>query len=297
MSVSASHVEAPPSDPPKAPAQAVDDVPELVIRPKRGWIGVDWAELARYRELLYFLIWRDVKVKYKQAILGIAWAIFVPVLSTVIYTVIGKFMNFQSRVESGAPYAIWMYAGLIPWLYLQAAITNGGMSLVNQQALMSKIYLPRLFVPASACGSALVDMLLSFGVFGVLIAFYGFVPSWQVIYLPLLLALMVIMGVGLAMLLSALTMMYRDLRFLIPFFTQIGVWLTAVVFPSTIFGSKEPWLALNPLAGIISGFRSAIVGEPWKPAQLVTAIIGTFLIFLIGLFYFRRVERRFADIA
>jgi lipopolysaccharide transport system permease protein len=311
MSVSASHVEAAAASAPAKPAPAEEQI-ELVIKPRRGWTGVDWRELIRYRELFYFLVWRDVKVKYKQAILGIAWAVFVPVISTLIYSVIGWFMGFDKRIVSGVPYPIWMYAGLIPWIFLQASISAGGMSLVSQQALMSKIYLPRLFIPASSCGSALVDMLLSFAVFALMLVVYQHVPSWQIVYLPLLMLLMFVMGMGLAFLLSAATVMYRDLRFLIPFLTQIGIWLTAVAYPSTIFDRSkdyftnqpipggtnyEPWLALNPLAGIVSGFRSAIVGEPWKPPQLISAVIGAVLIFFIGLFYFRRVERRFADIA
>jgi lipopolysaccharide transport system permease protein len=286
-----------PADPASRPTRIAADAPELLIAPRRGWIGVDWGELVRYRELLFFLVWRDVKVKYKQAILGVAWAIFVPVLSMLIYTVVGNFAGFNARVGTGVPYAIYIYSGLLPWVFLQQSISNGGMSLVNQQALMSKIYLPRLFIPASTIGSAIVDMLLSAVVFAALLSWYGFTPSWQIVFLVPLILLQVIAGLGLAFLLSAATVMYRDLRFLLPFIAQVGIWLTAVVFPQAILERYADWLALNPLAGIVSGWRSAILGTEWRWLQLASSIVFCPAIFVIGLFYFRRVERRFADIA
>jgi lipopolysaccharide transport system permease protein len=293
--------------PPLPPGGAADLDPapagastEIVIQPKKGWIGVDWGELVSHRELLYFLIWRDLKVKYKQAVLGAAWAIFVPVLSMVIYTVIGNFAGFNKAV-GGAPYAVYIYAGLIPWIFLATAIQNGGMALINQQALMSKIYMPRLFIPMATVGSALVDMLLSGVVFALVCVYYGFsagfVPSWQIVFLPLLILLQVIAGLGIAFLLSAATVMYRDLRFLIPFLIQVGVWLSAVVFPPTIMGKHANLLAINPLAGIISGWRACILGTEWYPLQILSSTVMCTALLVLGLFYFKRVERRFADIA
>lgn len=297
MSLPATPTDTVPDAPARASRRISDDAPELVIQPRRGFIGVDWAELLRFRELLYFLVWRDVKVKYKQAVLGVAWAIFVPVLSMVIYTVVGHFAGFAQRVGDGVPYAVYIYSGILPWVFLQSSISNGGMSLVNQQALMSKIYLPRLFIPSATIGGSLVDMALSILVFCCILAFYGYVPSWQIVFLPLLIALQVIAGLGLALLLSAATVMYRDLRFLLPFISQVGIWLTAVVFPQEILERYANWLALNPLAGIVSGWRSAVLGLEWRWLQLASSAIICPLILLIGLYYFKRVERRFADIA
>ncbi|MBC7784656.1 MAG: ABC transporter permease [Burkholderiales bacterium] len=288
------------------PAAPETGATETVIRPKKGWIGVDWRELVSHRELLYFLTWRDVKVKYKQAMFGSAWAIVVPLASVMIYTIVGHFAGFSSRTEGTTPYAVYIYAGLLPWLFLQTAINGGGMALVNNQSLLSKIYMPRIFIPSSMIGSAIVDFAMSSIVFAAMLAFYtfktagtdhAFVPSWQSVFVLPLFVLLVIAALGTAYLLSALTIMFRDLRFIIPFITQLGVWLTAVVYPQRIFGEYRQWLALNPFAGIVQGFRSAILGEPWQMMQLYSSIVLSILLFVLGLFYFKRVERRFADIA
>ena len=290
-----------PAPPPPPAGEVSDGLVETVIEPHKGWIGVDWGELLDYRELLYFLVWRDVKVKYKQAILGAAWAVFVPLISMTIYTVVGRAAKLDGSIVGDPPYALYIYAGLLPWLFLQKSITDGGMSLVTQQNLMSKIYMPRLYLPAAACGSAMVDMCISFGILSAVGLFYfftaGWVPSWQIVFLPPLLLLTWVAALGLALLMSAATVLYRDLRFLIPFISQFGLWLSAVVYPPEVFGKKEVWLALNPLAGIITGYRSAILGQPWKPLMLASSVLMCSLLLGFGLFYFKRVERRFADIA
>ncbi len=284
---------------PPLPAPAERELETLVIEPRKGYRGIDWQEMWRYRELLYFLVWRDVKVKYKMAVLGFAWALAVPVLQTLVYGVFGRFAGLSDEVQ--APYFLYMLAGLLPWIYLQRSISDGGLSLVNQQALMSKIYLPRLFIPATSAGGGLVDMAISFAVFLALAGWYvargEFVPSWQALAVIPLLVLTVIAAVGTAFLLSALTVLYRDLRFLIPFITQFGLWLSGVPFPPSIFGRWQSLMALNPYAGIVSGWRSALVGEPWRPQLLVGSLILCPLLLLVGVWYFRRVERRFADIA
>src|SRR5262249_8641867 len=206
------------------------------VKAGTGWVGRGWGEVWGHRELLLFLIWRDVKVKYKQAILGFAWAILVPVLQVVVFTMIGKFAGFTSRIEAGIPYSLWVFAGLVPWMFLQSGITNGGLSLVNQQNLLSKIYLPRLFIPTSTCGRALIDMTLSSTVFAALMLINRFAPTREIVYLPLLLLLAIICSLGMSYLLSALTINYRDVRFLIPFLAQILMWLSAVMIPDKIFG-------------------------------------------------------------
>ena len=299
-----------------APARPAVGAPpsgaETVIKPKEGWIGVDWAELVSHRELLAFLIWRDVKVKYKQAIFGSAWAIVVPLVQVLIYSGIGTLAGFAGRTNGQAPYTVWMYAGLLPWLFISAAISTGGMSLITNQSLLSKIYMPRLFIPAAMIGSAFVDMLMSALVFCGTMAFFAlkshfhWLPNWHIVLIPLLTILLVATALGTAFLLSALTVMFRDLRFIIPFITQLGIWLTAVAFPQTIFIFKHAdgtvsdyrnWLALNPFAGIIQAFRWAITGEPLQWVQLSSSIAFGIVLFIFGVFYFKRVERRFADIA
>ena len=285
---------------------------ETIIRPKRGFIGVDWAELIKHRELLYFLVWRDVKIKYKQAIFGPVWAIVVPLVQVIIYTLIGILMGLSSRVQGNVPYTVYIYAALLPWLFINTAISGGGMSLVSNQALLSKIYMPRLFIPTAVIGSAIVDMLLSMIVFFGLIGFFvakthgHFMPSWHVVFLPALFLLLVVSALGITYLLSALTVMFRDLKFIIPFITQLGIWLTAVNYPQAFFIFKHadgtvtdyrPWLMLNPFAGIIQSFRWAIVGEELQTSQLMASIAWAIVLLVGGLMYFKRVERRFADIA
>lgn len=322
------------SNPPTVRPQPVDNpslttepvYEETVIRPKAGWIGIDWHELVTHRELLYFLVWRDVKVKYKQAIFGPIWAIVVPLVSVIIYSIVGQFAGFANRTQGGVPYPVYVYAGLLPWLFLNTGITSGGMSLVTNQTLLSKIYLPRLFIPTATIGTAIVDMVMSGIVFFGMVLLYmakthgNFHPPAQIVFLPLLFIPMLISALGTAYFLSALTVMFRDLRFIIPFITQLGIWLTAVVYPQRIFTVEakdavtgqtlldaaghavllhdyRSWLVLNPFAGIVQSFRWAIVGEPLRTEQLIASCVWSVVLLVGGLFYFKRVERRFADIA
>jgi lipopolysaccharide transport system permease protein len=195
------------------------------------------------------------------------------------------------------PYAVFVYAGMLPWLFFQASINAGGMSLVSQQNLLAKIYLPRLFMPTATIGSALIDMSLSAIVFCGMMVFYRFIPSAHIwLVLPLML-IMIVGGLGFAFLLSALTINFRDMRFLIPFLSQILMWLSGAMYPPRIFGDHESWLAINPIYGVIAAFRSAILGDPWKLSALGIASTEIAVVFVFGLFYFKRVERRFADIA
>jgi lipopolysaccharide transport system permease protein len=274
---------------------------EFVIEPSRGWIRIEFKELWRQRELLYFLIWRDVKVRYKQTVLGMAWAILVPVLSMIVFTVIfGKFAGFQKLLpaELAGAYPVYTYAGLLPWLFFSNAITQGGLSLVNQQHLLTKIYFPRLFVPTANVGGMLVDCLLSFFVFVGLMLWYGLVPHVSMLLLPLLFVETLLASLGIAYLLSALTVSYRDFRFVIPFMVQAWQFLSPVVYPSSIIPERYRVLfALNPMAGIIDGFRSATLGVPASWSVIGVSCLSTALLFVFGAMYFRKTERRFADIA
>jgi lipopolysaccharide transport system permease protein len=271
-------------------------VAELVIRPRRGWIPVDFQELWHYRELLYFLVWRDVKVRYKQTVLGVAWAVVQPVLAMLIFTFIfGRFAKIPSE---HLPYAVFVYAGLLPWQFVANALAQGGQSLVNQQNLLTKVYFPRLFVPTAPVGSGLVDMAISFAVYAVILAFYGIAPSWQVVYIPLLVLLTALTVLGFSYLLAALTVSYRDVRYVIPFLIQVWMYCSPVVYPVGIVPKRFQWLlGLNPMVGIIDGFRAAILGKPWYvPMRSMSMAIGGGG-FVLGMYYFRKTERRFADIA
>jgi len=274
----------------------VDETTEIVIRPRKGWINIDWAEINHYRELLYFLVWRDVKIRYKQTVLGVAWAVLQPVFSMIVFTVIfGKFAKIPS---DGIPYAVFVYAGLLPWTFFANGVTHAGLSLVSQQNLLTKIYFPRLFVPAAAIGGGFVDLAISFGVYAVILAAYGVAPGWGTVFVPLLLLFTIMAALGLGCLLAALTVSYRDFRYVVPFMMQALMYLSPVVYPVSLIPSKYHWLlAINPMAGIIDAFRSAILGKPWNLTTLAVSGGVTLLLLVFGMFYFRKTERRFADIA
>ena len=273
----------------------------LVIQRKTGWVGVDFPELWRFRELMYFLVWRDVKVRYKQTVLGVAWAVLVPVFSMVIFTVIfGNFAGLKNELPAhlAAAYPVYVYAGLLPWLLFSNAISMGGLSLINQQQLLTKVYFPRLFVPTATVTGGLVDMAVSLVVFAGLMALYGLVPSVHILLLPLFIGLAWLASVGIAFALSALTVSYRDFRFVIPFLAQVWQYVSPVVYPTSMVPEKYHLIfALNPLVGIIEGFRSCVFGTPlpWRLVAVSTA--STLALFVYGVAYFRKTERRFADIA
>jgi lipopolysaccharide transport system permease protein len=274
---------------------------EVVIRPRPGWIAVDWRELYRFRELMYFLVWRDIKVRYKQTVLGAAWAVLQPICYMIIFTVIfGGFLGVNERLPAGwqDKYPIFAYAGLLPWLFFANSVSLGGLALVNQQHLLTKIYLPRLFVPAASVGGALVDLCLSAGIFALLMIWYGAPLSSGLIFAPLLVLLTMLTALGVTFTLSALTVSYRDFRFIIPFLVQAWMFLSPVIYPVGIIPERYGWvLALNPMAGIIEAFRSAVLGFEWNLTNLAISSTVSVVLFVFGLFYFRKTERRFADIA
>jgi lipopolysaccharide transport system permease protein len=281
-------------------------VRELVIQPSKGWIGIDWSELLRFRELLYFLIWRDVKVRYKQAVLGFAWAVLEPVMNMIVFTAIfGVAAGMRGELPPTVPFPIFVFSGLIAWKLFATALSQGGMSLVNSQNLLTKIYFPRLFVPTSTVGSALVDMVLQFGIFVIIMVWYGFMPSWHIVFMPLLVLLTVIMSLGVAYLLSALTITYRDFRFLIPIMTQIWMYLSFVPIPVPKYVlESQKWqmlLGCNPMYTIVALYRKCVTGYGYEVglnAKYIPVSIAMAMgLFILGLFYFRRTEKRFADIA
>jgi len=292
-------------------------VRETVIAPKKGWIAVDWGELVRQRELLYFLVWRDIKVRYKQAMLGFAWAILQPLTQVIVFSLIfGAGFNLGSRFGGDPskmpPYAIFVFAALLPWQFFSRSLSDGGLSLVNQQHLLTKIYFPRLYVPTAAVGGALVDTVISFAVFLVMVLFYRFglhkpvTPPWTIVFLPFLVLGTSLLSLGMAYLLAALTVTYRDFRFIIQFAVQIWMWVSFVMIPvpGGMLGRKMAWVVLyaNPMYGYVSTYRKILVPNvemwsPWNWTMLASSVGMSVAFFLLGIFYFRRTERRFADIA
>jgi lipopolysaccharide transport system permease protein len=271
--------------------------PLTIIEPKKGWVPIDFKEIWDYRELLYFLTKRDIKVRYKQTVLGGLWAIIQPAFTMIVFTL---FFGRLAKVPSeGMPYPIFVYVGLLPWTYFANAVSNSGNSLVGSANLITKIYFPRLIVPASASLAGLLDFFIAMFVLGVLMIHYHFVPSILGVFLfPFLVALTFLCAVGVGLWLSAMNVQYRDIRYVIPFLVQIWMFVSPVIYPVSIVNEKYQWLlALNPMAGLIKAYRASLLGH--QPVDWVLLGISTFIILLLlmsGLFYFRRMEKVFADV-
>jgi lipopolysaccharide transport system permease protein len=271
------------------------ELPELVIEAGRAERHY-WRDLWRYRELLGFLAWRDIKVRYKQAVLGVAWAVVQPAITTAIFVFL--FGNLAKMPSGGVPYPLLVLAGLLPWQLFAAALSGSSGSLVSNASLISKVYFPRLLVPLSSVGVALVDFAVVLVLFTGLSAWYGHWPTWHWLVLPafILLALAAALGAGLW--LTALTVRYRDFRFIVPFLLQIGVFVSPVGYRTDYFPNWRDLLALNPLTGVIDGFRWCLLGgtHQFSAWGLGTSIFLIALFCVTGVWFFRRTERGFADI-
>lgn len=266
-----------------------------VIEPPRGWHMLDWRELWAYRELLWVLTARDVKVRYKQSVLGAGWAIIRPFTTMVIFSVV--FGQLAKMPSDGMPYPVFVYAALLPWTFFSTAITTSAQSLVGSSHLVSKVYFPRLIIPLASAGAGLVDLLISTAILLLMMLWYGVGWSWNLLAAPLLLLAVVFAALGIGTLLSALTVAYRDFTHITPFLVQIWMYVTPVVFPVSLVPKEWQWLLyLNPMTGLVEGFRSAFLGKPFDLSGLAVSLAVAVALFAIGVAYFERVERRFADI-
>jgi lipopolysaccharide transport system permease protein len=271
-----------------------------MIRPTRGLTALHLRAVWEYRELLYFLVWRDVKVRYRQTALGVTWVVLQPILSTVVFTVLfGRLL----KVPSGdVPYPVFALAGLVPWTYFAGSLTRSSTSLVASANLITKVYFPRLVIPLSGVLSGLVDFAVTFLVLVVLMMFYRITPTWGVLLLPVFLLLAMATALGFGLWLSALNVRYRDVNYLVPFLVQIWMYLTPVVYSVTLIPEQYRFLlALNPMTLVVEGFRWALLGGAAPAAQTPTGILALSLAVLLavlisGLIFFRRTERTFADI-
>jgi len=261
-----------------------------------------WLDLWRYRELFFILAWRDVAVRYKQTVAGAAWAIVQPLLSMIIMTLIfGKVANLPSVGD--APYAIMVFAALLPWQFFANALTNASQSLVGNANMISKVYFPRVIVPASSVLVSLIDFAVSFVILAGLMAWYQYLPSWRLVTLPAFITLAILSAMGPGLLITALTVRFRDFRFIIPFIVQFGLWVSPVAFSSDVMRAKlgETWFfvySLNPMVAVIDGFRWAILGGDvtfFTPANGLSLLVSLILLG-VGISYFRKTERSFADI-
>lgn len=273
-----------------------DGPPVVLIQPRRGWLSFDLKAVYRYRELLYFLVWRDVLVRYKQAAIGVAWVVLQPLLTMVVFTVI--FGRFAKLPSDGLPYPIFSFTALLPWNYFAQAITRSGISLVSNANLVSKIYFPRLIVPISGALGPLVDFAISFIILLGMMAWYRIAPTWGVLALPFFTLLSVVTAVAVSLYLSALNVKYRDVGHAIPFLVQFWMYASPVVYSVRIIPQKWRLLySLNPMVGVIEGFRWALLGKerPDFGVMAVGVVVASVLL-LGGLIYFKRTERFFADI-
>lgn len=266
-----------------------------VIEPPRGWRMLDWRELWAYRELLWVLTTRDIKVRYKQTVLGAAWAVLRPVLTMLIFSVV--FGRLAKMPSDGVPYPVFVYAALLPWTFFAAALGSSGQSLVGSAHLVSKVYFPRLIIPLSSIGAGLIDLLISTAILLLLMLWYGVGWSWHLLAAPALLLAVIFTALGIGTLLSALTVAYRDFTHITPFMVQIWMYVTPVVFPISLVPEKWRWaLFLNPMTGVVEGFRSAFLGRTFDWPNIAMSFGIAVVVFLLGVAYFERVERRFADI-
>lgn len=278
------------------------DATWTVIRPTKGWTSLQLGEVWEFRELLFFLAWRDVKVRYKQTALGAIWAILQPLLTMLIFTI---FFGGLAHVGSdGLPYPIFSYAGLLPWTFFAQGLGQAANSLVGASNLIKKVYFPRLIVPLSSVLTGLVDFAVAFTVLVGMMVWYRVPPTAALIWLPLFLLLAILAALGSGLWLAALNVEYRDVRYVVPFFVQIWLFVTPVIYPTSRMTAKlaelglPVWLSgLNPMTGVVEGFRWALLGSGSKPGPILVASTAvTFVLLLSGALYFRRMERTFADV-
>jgi lipopolysaccharide transport system permease protein len=267
---------------------------DLVIAPGRAEKNY-WKDLWRFRELFYILSWRDIKVRYKQTVLGVAWSVIRPVLTTLIFTIL--FKNIAKLDNPGtAPYALMVFAGMLPWQFFSNALSEASNSLVGNANLITKVYFPRMIIPASSVITSLVDLAISFCIMLIMFAWYGFMPSWHIVFFPLFVLLAFTCAFGIGLYLTAVNVKYRDFRYIIPFIVQFGLYVSPVGFNSFVINDKWRMLySLNPMVGVIDGFRWCLLGDPMHWRSFIVSVAMTIGFLWIGIYYFRKMERTFAD--
>jgi len=284
-----------------APAEASSDeierprVPLLTIGAGAPWIGTEARDLWAHRDLFWFLAWRDVKVRYKQTVLGVSWAVLQPVLTMIIFTLLfGRLAHVPSE---GEPYPIFVYAGLLPWNFFSTAVTNSSNSLVGNATLITKVYFPRLVIPGATVGAALVDFAIATTVLLAMMFYYGVAVGWSILMALPLVVLVTLVAIAVGMWMSALNVKYRDVRYALPFLMQIWLYVTPVIYPVSFIPRQWRWmLLLNPMTGVIEGFRSAFFARPFEWSALGASTVLTLALLAYAVFSFRRMEREFADI-
>jgi len=272
-----------------------EEPPVIRIRPSRNWVALNLRDVWAYRELLYFLTWRDVKVRYKQTALGAAWAIIQPLFAMLIFALFfGKLAGIPS---DGVPYPIFAFVGLLPWTFFANAVTNSGNSLVGSSNLITKVYFPRMIIPGAAVAAGLVDFAIAFVILAVLVIYYGVALTWSALMLPVLVLMTAVLALAIGMLTSGLNVKYRDVRHALPFMIQLWFFATPIVYPTTIVPERWRWvMALNPMSGIIDGYRASVFGSGIDIRGLAISAGVTLALLVYSAYAFRRMEKTFADI-
>ena len=277
-------------------ANTLNEIPLIRIEPTKGWVSLKLKELWDYKELLYFLIWRDIKIRYKQTVLGAAWAIIQPFFTMVVFSI---FFGRLAKIPSdGIPYPIFSFAALVPWTFFSNGLSKASNSLVGNSNLIKKVYFPRLAIPISNVLSGIIDFILAFLMLIGMMFYFGIVPTANVIWLPFFLLLALVTSLGVSLWLSAMNVQCRDVQHIIPFLTQFWLFATPIAYPSSLL--SEPWrtvYAINPMVGVVEGFRWALLGSHTAPGPMI--IVSSFMavsLLISGAFYFRRLEKTFADV-
>ena len=285
------------SAPPASAAGHEVSAVTTVIEPRSGWQLIDWRELRDYRDLFLFLTWRNIKVLYAQSAIGIGWAVIQPLFSMIIFTIV--FGRLAKVSSDGAPYAVFSFTALVPWTYFSNSLTQGTNSLVQNANMISKVYFPRLILPMSAVAAKLLDFSIAMLVLAALMVWYGMVPTLGILALPLLIFLMILTAAGLGAWLTALAIQYRDVKHAMTFVVQLLMYAAPVVYPTSLIPERYQLLyAINPMVGVIEGFRAALLGTRPMPWDLIgVGAASALVIALTGALYFRRKERVFADVA
>jgi lipopolysaccharide transport system permease protein len=275
--------------------ETLPESPLVSIRAGKRWAPIDLKSIWAYRELLYFLTWRDVKIRYKQTLLGAAWAILQPLLTMIVFTIF--FGRLAGMPSDQIPYPLFAYSGLLLWVFFSNAVTNSGNSLIGSANLITKVYFPRMIIPGAAVAAGLIDLVIGFGILVCLMIYYQIAPTTRLLMAPILIIVSTLLAIGVGMWTSALNVRYRDVRHALPFGIQLLMFASPVIYPASLAPEKWRWvLRLNPLWGIIEGFRASVFGRPFDWAALAISFIATALILLYAAYDFRRMERTFADI-
>lgn len=286
-----------PPAPIDSPAELVEQAPRIIkIQPTKGWVRLGLKDLFEYRELVFFLTWRDIKVRYKQTVLGAGWAIIQPLFTMVVFTIF--FGNLAQVPSDGIPYPIFSFAALVPWTFFANGLTSSSAVLVGSTNLVTKVYFPRLAMPIASVLAGVVDLVIAMLVLVGLMIYYGVTPTIHILWLPGFMLLAVVTALGIGTWFAAMNVMFRDVRYVVPFLAQIWMFITPVVYPSSLI--EEPWrtiYGLNPMAGVVEGFRWSLLGSPAPPPAMLAASWAAGLVLLVtGFYYFRRMESSFADL-